>query len=915
MTPTAKQRADHPPEIAGYLDAALPRHEFIAQGQAYLADVHQWLRENNPRLGGRHALARFTAAHDALLAAALAHETARWKARGAGDVPQLALVALGGYGRRALSLLSDIDLLFLLGDAGAECEDFVKPLLHLLTDCKLRMGTVARTAGQCLDRVGHDLDSTTALLEGRLVAGARQPAERLLAELRRRIAGPDRRWFLEAIYQQRRQRREKYEATVYLLEPNLKEGEGGLRDVHDVQWVLEAVAGAPDTGALTQRAGIDPPTLEKFRRAIDMLDTVRNELHAAAGIKQDRLEFAYQPAIARRLGYEADPLHSAEERFMGDYYRHARTIANVSQRAMHELARAEAWLARELFGPPRRRKLADGSQIERDILYLPPDAEKRLRADPRRIMALLEKAAARGWRLADAALDTLERVGRALDGSFAADPANRRRLMQILGSTAAIDRTIADMHECGLLELFIPEFEQVRAMVRIDHYHHFTVDEHMIKSLGVARRIRSGEIGRATPLGRIADQIQRWDLLGLALLIHDIGKGFGRGHAIRGGQIAQRIGDRLGLPPEDVDTVRFLVLSHLKLSHAAQRRDPSDPNVARHLAAEIGSLDRLKLLFLHTVCDLMAVSPEMYNDWKEQLLLECYMGTAAVLGERTELLTLPRPNRDVIRRRVIEALPEQVRALDAPVAPGARLEAELDDFLKHATDRYLQAATPATVARHFLIRRQLSADNVLAWHLVPEGGRGLSELTVCAYDAPGLFHNICGALAAKGINIWSAQIFSTTAGEALNQFQVTDMDNRPLPPGFRLDRLRKDLNRVLLGDLTIQDLIERHKGRPRKIARANRPLPSIVLFDNDSSKSTTIIEVRTADRIGLLYLITGALLACRLDVQRAIIATEAYGVVDVFYVTDLEYNKIYNEKTQRRIEEAILAAIQSPDIQ
>ncbi|MEN6626312.1 MAG: [protein-PII] uridylyltransferase [Candidatus Sumerlaeia bacterium] len=915
MTPTARPASrPEPPSIEGFVDPAMARPDFIAKGQAYLAAAHQWLRDNNPRLAGRQALAKFTAAHDALIAAALKHETIHWRERHPGEaVPQLSLVALGGYGRRALSLLSDIDLLFLMGP---ECEDLVRPLLHLLTDCKLRMSTVARTIDECLARVGHDLDSTTALLEGRLVAGAEKPAKRLMEQLKKRITGPDRRWFLGAIYQQWRQRREKYEATVYLLEPNLKDGEGGLRDVHSVQWVLDSIAGDSNLAGLTGLAGIDEPTLDRFRRAIDMLYTVRNELHAAAGIKQDRLDFARQPAIARRLGYEAGPLHSAEERFMGDYYRHARVIAGISTRAMRELARTQPWLSRELYGPPRRRKLADGSHIERDVLYLPAEAERQFLNDPRRIMAALEKAAVRGWKLSEPSLDMLGRVCRELGDSFAKDPFNCRKFLQILGSGIALEQTIADMHECGLLEVMIPEFEQVRAMVRIDHYHHYTVDEHMIKSLGVASRLRSGEIGRATPVGRIAGQVGRWDVLCLALLLHDIGKGFGRGHAIRGGQIAQRIGDRLGLPHEDVDTVRFLVMAHLKLSHAAQRRDPSDPNVARQLAAEIGTMDRLKMLFVHTVCDLTAVSPDMYNDWKEQLLLECYMGTAAVLGARTELLELPRPNRDVIRRRALEVLPEQIQAI-GPGAPVSRpaLEIELDSFLKNATDRYLQAAPPATVARHFLIRRTLEPENVIAWHLVPDGGRGLSELTVCAYDAPGLFHNICGALAAKGLNIWSAQIFSTTGGEALNQFQVTDMENRALPAGFRLERLRKDLNQVLLGEKTIEELIEKHKTRARNIVRANRPTPSMVLFDNDSSKSTTIIEIRTADRIGLLYLITGALLKCRLDVQRAIIATEAYGVVDVFYVTDLEYNKIYNQKTQRQIESAILEAIQSPGIQ
>ncbi|MCE5230224.1 hypothetical protein LLG95_11575, partial [bacterium] len=480
MTPTAKQRADHPPAIEGYVDASMARAEFISRAQAYLADVQAWLRENNPRLSGRVALARFTAAHDALIATALRHETDSYKERHKGAAPQLSLMALGGYGRRALSLLSDIDLLFLMCEPGPECEDLIKPLLHLLTDCKLRMSTVARTPAQCLERVGHDLDSTTALLEGRLIAGAKQPAEKLMTMLRKRITGADRRWFLGAVYQQWKQRREKYEATVYLLEPNLKEGEGGLRDVHSVQWVLDAIAGSSDIGALTELAGIEAATLEKFRDAIDTLYTVRNELHAAAGIKQDRLEFAYQPAIAKRLGYEADPLYTAEERFMGFYYQHARIIAGVSSRAMRELTRRQPWLAKELYGPSKRRKLSDGSWIERDVLYLSPEAERELIGDPHRLMALFEKAALHGWRMSESALEILGRVSGGLGESFAADKANCRRFMQILGSAAAIDQTIADMHECGALELLIPEFEQVRAMVRIDHYHHYTVDEHLI---------------------------------------------------------------------------------------------------------------------------------------------------------------------------------------------------------------------------------------------------------------------------------------------------------------------------------------------------------------------------------------------------------------------------------------------------
>jgi [protein-PII] uridylyltransferase len=242
------------------------------------------------------------------------------------------------------------------------------------------------------------------------------------------------------------------------------------------------------------------------------------------------------------------------------------------------------------------------------------------------------------------------------------------------------------------------------------------------------------------------------------------------------------------------------------------------------------------------------------------------------------------------------------------------MAAQLKAFLARASDRYLRTIPPATIGRHFLLRRDLAPGNAVAWRLMPEAGSGLSELSVCAQDTPGLFHYICGALAAKGINIWSARIFSTPDGDAINQFLVTDLENRPLPPGMRLERLRRDLNQVILGRKTIGELIQRHKGRPRRRPRVRRPLPTAVLFDNEGSDSYTILEVRAADRPGLLYQITGALTRRRLDIHRAIIATEAYGVVDVFYVTDLEYNKIYDPTHQSKIEREIMKAIGEPGI-
>ena len=898
-------------------DPALAREAFIAAAQEFLAELQEWVRVVNPRQAGRRTLGGFAGGHDALIAAALRREALAWKERTGEAAPAVALAALGGYGRRALCLHSDIDLMVLVPAAEAESgretvEAFVRPLIHLLTDCRLKLGSSVRTVADCVERVGVDLDSTTSMLEARRIAGDRALYERFERELAAAVAR-ERAWLLRGVREEWRLRHEKFGSTVYLLEPSVKEGEGGLRDWHSVEWIMLALEGRVDPRALRDLAGLEGGAARDYRRAIEYIQRVRNELHLAAGNRQDRLVFAWQGRVAERLGYAGDGLHSAQELFMADYYRHARLVAGLSARAMRALEARTAGADGAAARLAARKRIEAGIYLEEETLTLEAEGAARLAAEPGRIMALLEKAAQRGWTLAEAALDELGRIARTLEPErFAREPGTRKRFRGILGAEGRPDRVLAQMHECGLLERVVPEFERLRHMVRLDHYHHYTVDEHTLKALEMSRRLRSGE-GRGA-LARAAGQIERWDLLNLALLLHDVGKGYGRGHALRGGQIAQQVGDRLDLAPAETELVRFLVLSHLKLSHAAQRRDLSDPSVARQLATEIGSLERLRLLYVHTACDLMAVSPEMWNDWKDQLLAECYGRTAEVLGEPQEAATRPRPNRPLVRQRVLEALEEMRRQEGEPVEPAGTLAGAVDDFLGHTTDRYMQAVEPAAIARHFVLRRRLTSEDHVAWHLTADGGRGLSELSVCAADVPGLFHYLCGALAAKGINIWSARIFSTTRGEALNLFQVTDTENRPLPAGFRLERVRKDLAQVIRGERTIEELIERHKVRPRRHAAAPRPTPTRVIFDNEGSRTTTIIEIRSADRLGLLYLVTGALLRCRLDVQRAIITTEAYGVVDVFYVTDLEFNKIHDAGRQKEIEGAILEALAAPEI-
>lgn len=897
---------DFPPDADAYLTTELPRTRFIKRGQEYLADVRKWLVRNNAGLPGRHSLSRYARAHDRLIALATDHAIHHWRAEHGGPEPTWAVLALGGYGRRELYLNSDIDIMLLL--EGEVAEGLIKSLMHLLIDLRLNLGYSTRTLPECIERIGTDLESTTAMTEARQICGGRGLFARFQQELRAAVTVKHRRWFMRSIFEQWEARREKYQSTVFLLEPNLKECPGGLRDVHMVQWLLYALTGSTELRQLKDLAHFDEEELKRLREAVAMVQVVRNQLHATASSKTDHMIFAHQPAVAAALGYQEDEHRSPEEVFMQDYYRNARVIARDSQRVLRVIAAENKGLIEGLVGSLRRRPIDKHLMTYGDVLFINPKYPRYLEEDPDRVMLLFESAARWGLRMSEQTLDRLTRISKSLGPGFRTNEVNQQRFVRILKSQFA-GQTLKDMHACCVLDRFLPEFERISCMVRIDHYHHYTVDEHTLKAVENAERLRREGPRPSSFPGRIASQVRRYDLLYLALLLHDVGKGFGRGHALRGGQIAQRIGDRLQLAEEDTETVRWLVLSHLKLSHAAQRRDLSDPSVARQLAEEIGTLERLKLLYVHSVCDLMAVSPDAWNDWKGQLLQECYMRTAEALGETRASMESEDPG-DALQRSIAQAV------VDEEVLEGLTRRRNLDDlyveveaFLRHTSDRYLQAVPPATIARHFKMKRKLTEKQQLEWHLLPNNGLGRSELTICACDVPGLFNYICGALAAKAINIWEAQIFSTTDGFALNRFIVTDAEGKPLPAGLQLDRVRNDLNLVVRGEKTIEELIERHRSRQKKRARPRSPHPTRVLFDNESSQAYTVIEVRATDRPGLLYQITRALAECQLDIQRALIATEAYGVVDVFYVTDLEYNKIHDAAARQRIEETLLAAL------
>lgn len=886
---------DFPAEMTG--------PELIAAGKRLIEEARNQLAESTRLPGtGRSASARFTRFHDALLRALYRYISRRWEEEERGNPGSLCLVALGGYGRRDLALRSDVDIMFLVGDKKIDQEEFIKRFLHVLYDWKLDVGHSVRKVSDCLAVIHTDLESTTSMLESHWLAGSRPLYQHHQETFMRAVRGGGKRWFLQTKQREWQNRREKYDSTVYLLEPNLKEGAGGLRDLHSVRWLLLVLEASRDLNRLEDLKVLTAEELKALKKAEEFIGKIRNALHALSPRKTDVLTFQAQIAITRNWNYSPVRGHLAEEVLMREYYRHARVVEKLASRAFSVLIRREKGTLGTVLGSLKRKRVQKYYFSQGDVIFADEKYLDKLEAEPALIMGLFAQARKLGLRVSERTRDRIEKRVPRLDPEFRSDPECKKHFWEIISGPRGTAQMLADMHDCGFLSAYFPEFENVHCMVRMDHYHRYTVDEHLLKSLEVCERLLQDPPDLLSHAAEIIRKIDRLDLLFMALLFHDVGKGRGKGHALIGGQIIQRIGHRLRLPQADIDILHFLILSHLKISHVSQRRDLDDPRVAREMADAVESPDRLNLLYVHSVCDLVAVSPEAMTQWTSTLYENCYRITANALSG-----TAPS---EASRGVDLESLVREVRKeLDGPrengegEGSGAGLVRDLPDFLESVPERYLKTTHVGTIARHFQMLCELDDRNRIQWTL--DAGPGVSELSVCSVDVPGSFAMICGALMAKGVNIWSAQIYSTPDGFAINRFQVTDLNNKPLPAGFRLERLRSDLNKVMSDRMTMEELLERYGAELARRAPVISPRRSEIRFDNEGSQQYTIVEVRSADSPGLLYRIARVFDEFKLNIHRAMLTTEAYGVVDVFFVTDLEYNKIYDIPKMGRFEKRL----------
>ncbi|MGD0565462.1 MAG: [protein-PII] uridylyltransferase [Roseiarcus sp.] len=812
---------------------------------------------------------------------------------------RITIVAVGGYGRGLLAPGSDIDLLFLLpSEAPSGGEKLIETLLYVLWDLKQKVGHATRTIEECLKQARADMTIRTALLEARFIMGDEALFDRLRARFDKEIVAKTASEFVAAKLAERDARIKRAGESRYLVEPNVKEGKGGLRDLNTLFWIAKYVYRVRDAHELVAAGLFSHREFALFSRCEEFLWAVRCHLHFLTGRAEERLSFDLQRPIAERLGYAARAGQADVERFMKHYFLIAKDVGDLTAIVCAALEERHAKptqaldrFLRRLRRRPRAVADAVDFKIERDrINVIRADAFER---DPVNLVRLYWAADRSSLAIHPDAARLVTQSLKRIDAKLRANPEANRLFLEILTSRRSPEVALRRMNEAGVLGRFIPDFGRVVGMMQFSMYHHYTVDEHLLRTVGVLSQIESGLLTEDHPLvSEILPHIANRTALYLAAFLHDIAKGRPENHSIAGAEVARRLCPRLGLSPADCDRVAWLVEQHLTMSNMAQGRDLADPRTAESLAAIVQTLERLRMLLALTVCDIRAVGPGVWNGWKGQLLRTLFWETEVVLGGGHSAIDR--------KSRVAAAQEALRRALPGWSDPDFDAYAQ-----RHYPAYWLKVDLPRQVAHAKLLYAMAADVRSLATEVASDAYRGVTELTIVAPDHPRLLAIIAGACAGAGGNIVDAQIFTTTDGLALDTISVSRAFDRDEDELRRAGRIARTIEQALRGEIRVREIISAKNGRDAR-ARAFA-IPPEVMIDNTLSRRYTVLEVSGLDRPGLLYDLTSALSKLNLNIGSAHIVTFGEKAVDSFYVTDLTGLKITSPSRQAAIKRHLLA--------
>ena len=808
---------------------------------------------------------------------------------------KMTIAAVGGYGRGEMAPYSDVDLLFLLPyKQTPHTEQVIEFLLYLLWDLGLKVGQATRSVAECLRYAKSDLTIRTALLEARYVWGD----QALFDELRQRFEADIVRGsaadFVEAKLAERDARHVRVGDSRYQLEPNIKEGKGGLRDLHTLFWIAKYIYRIDDVAKLVELGVLSADESARFERAQTFLWTVRLHLHYLAGRAEEHLTFDLQAEIGARMGYTDHAGSRGVERFMKHYFLVAKDIGDLTRifcailQIDQKGKRRLSWLR---WGQSRRR--LDGFSLDGDRLTIP--SEDFFKRDPAGLIRLFHVAQEHDLDIHPRALRAVTQSLRLVDAKLRDDPEANRLFLDILTSQKNPEIALRRMNEAGVFGRFIPDFGRVVAQMQYDMYHVYTVDEHTLFAIGILHQIETARLKDELPIASaIMPTIASRRALYLATLLHDIAKGRGGDHSVLGEKVALKLGPRLGLTAEETETVAWLVRWHLLMSSTAFKLDISDPHTIQNFVERVQSPERLKLLLVLTVADIRAVGPKVWNGWKAALLRELYHSALDVISGGL----------------TVEARDARIAA--AQGAARALLPDFTDDefsaFIARGYPFYWLSLDAETHARHARLMREAEAsDAPLTVEKRVDRARAVTEVTLYTADHPGLFSRIAGALAVSGANIVDAKIMTMSNGMALDTLWVQDQDGTAFDRPDKLAKLAFVFENVLTGDLKPHVELERRPAIPSRMSVFT--VPPRVLIDNQASRTHTVVEVNGRDRPGLLWELTRELTRLSLQVSSAKISTYGEKVVDVFYVKNLFGHKVEHPQKLDEIRTALAAVL------
>ncbi len=811
----------------------------------------------------------------------------------AGVVDDLAILAVGGYGRREVCPHSDIDLLFLsTAPPGPETQELIQFILYVLWDLKFTVGHAARGVDECLRAARSDWTIATNLLDHRLVYGNPVPAGRFRRLFRKRIVARTEAAFVQAKVVERDQRHLRMGDTRYVNEPHLKEGKGGLRDLHLLRWIVQILHGGDDLRMAVERGLFSEADRSAFARTLRFLLGVRCHLHFESDRAEERITFDLQPLLAERMGYRDRPGANRIERFMKHYFLTTKRVGEMTGAVLSNLReqrRAHSLLGR--FRLPARR--IEEFEVRNGELYLSDPAV--LDRSPITVLQAFRVAVEQGLLLHPVLRRQLRTRMRTVD-RLRDEVAAGRLFLEILSSRSDPEPVLRQMAETGVLGRLIPDFGRIVAQTQHDMYHVYTVDEHTIRAIGVLSAVERGTApADLAGVARVARNLQSRRVLYLAVFLHDIAKGRGGDHSVLGAELAHDLGPKLGLDGEATEMVAWLVREHLYLSGMAFKRDVEDPQTVADIVARVQSPERLRLLYVLTACDIAAVGPGVWTTWKAGLLEDAF-GMALAVMQGASL-------KDTHDARIDETM-DGFRALmtDWPAA-------DVDAFVQRCRRHFWAVHDSETLAR--IARAVRAADRAgqplaLDWYVRP-GGR-TAELTIYAPDQRGQFARIVAAITLADANVADAKVMTSRDGMAMDTFVISAQGGTVFDDPRRRQTLLASIVKFIRDAPDAARILREVQPRFRRRTDVFRVAPRVHI-DNDASATRTVIEIEARDQPGLLLAIAGVLLELGVSVSGARVSTHGERAIDVFYVSNGFGGKIADAAELERIRRHLLAAL------